>query len=58
MLDEFERMCNSVRYLLDTAIGLKTDKQSPNARYFNQIINTIDRYKTNMAAMRQAVQTV
>lgn len=58
LLDEFERMCDSVRYLLNTTIDLKTDKQSSNARYFNQIINTIDRYKTSMATMRQAVQTI
>ncbi len=57
VLDEFERMCDSVRGLLNTTIDLKADKQSSNARYFYQIINTIDKYKTNMAAMRQAVQT-
>ena len=58
LLDEFERMCDSVRYLLNTTIDLKTDKESSNAKYFNQIINTIDRYKTSMATMRQAVQTI
>ena len=57
VLDEFERMCDSVRDLLNTTIDLKADKQSSNAKYFYQIINTIDKYKTNMAAMRQAVQT-
>lgn len=50
-------MCDSVRDLLNTTIDLKADKQSSNAKYFYQIINTIDKYKTKLASMRQAVQT-
>lgn len=57
LLDEFERMCDCVRDLLNTTIDLKADKQSSNAKYFYQIINTIDKYKTKLASMRQAVQT-
>ena len=58
LLDEFERMCDSARHLLNATIDLKTDKESSNAKYFNEIINTIDRYKTITATMRQAVQTI
>lgn len=52
IFDEFERTCNNVRNLLNTAIALKIDKGSSNSVFFQKVIRSIDYYKNNLAELK------